>query len=57
MMTFHSPEYIDFVRRVTPENQHDFSKQLQASHTRSQSRLARLAVMRTRRVAMLCTAG
>ena len=29
MMAFHSPEYIDFVRRVTPDNQHDFSKQLQ----------------------------
>merc|ERR1719198_2839399 len=29
MMAFHSPEYIDFVQRVTPDNQQDFSKQLQ----------------------------
>jgi len=29
MMAFHSPEYIDFVRRVTPENENDFSKQRQ----------------------------
>ena len=26
---FHSPEYIEFLRRVTPDNQQDFAKQLQ----------------------------
>jgi histone deacetylase 1/2 len=29
MMLFHSPEYIDFMRRVTPDTQQDFAKQLQ----------------------------
>lgn len=29
MMVFHSPEYIDFMRRVTPDTQQDFTKQLQ----------------------------
>jgi len=29
MTAFHSPEYIDFMRRVTPDNQQDFAKQLQ----------------------------
>ena len=29
MVKFHSPEYIEFMRRVTPENQNEFAKQLQ----------------------------
>ena len=29
MAQFHTPEYIDFIRRVTPDNQQDFAKQLQ----------------------------
>jgi len=29
MLQFHAPEYIDFIRRVTPDNQHEFAKQLQ----------------------------
>lgn len=29
MTQFHTPEYIDFIRRVTPDNQHDFAKSLQ----------------------------
>ena len=28
MMLFHSPEYIEFMRKVTPDNQQDFAKQL-----------------------------
>ena len=29
MVLFHSPEYIDFIRRVTPDTQQDFARQLQ----------------------------
>ncbi|EOD30033.1 DNA-lyase, partial [Emiliania huxleyi CCMP1516] len=29
MLQFHAAEYVDFLRRVTPDNQPDFSKQLQ----------------------------
>jgi len=29
MMLFHSPEYIDFMSKVTPDTQQDFAKQLQ----------------------------
>jgi len=29
MTQFHAADYIDFIKRVTPENQHEFAKQLQ----------------------------
>ena len=29
MAQFHTPEYINFIRRITPENQHEFAKSLQ----------------------------
>ena len=29
MTQFHSPQYVEFLRRVTPDNEHEFGKELQ----------------------------